>query len=83
MKKILVLFLLISNLSFSDEQPRFLEGDDVSGWLDRPDALIDFNQDYMTFPCKDDEVEYEGTLYSSPLSDLLREPLKIALVKKI
>ena len=45
MKKVLVLFLLISNLSFSDEQHRFLEGDDVPGWLDRPDALIDLEQD--------------------------------------
>ena len=77
MKKVLVLFLLISNFSFSDEQPRFLEGDDVSGWLDYPGALISLSDDNIPSPCKSDEVEYKGILYSTwnPMHTIYFYPL--------
>jgi hypothetical protein len=75
MKKVLVLFL-ISNLSFS-EQPQFLEGDAVTEWLNNPNALVDFDFDLMALPCKSDEVEHEGILYSTwdPTNTLYFYPL--------
>ncbi len=66
MKKVLVLLLLtlMPNLSLCDEQSRIPEDYDVMGWLDRPDAIVDFEVK-ISGPCKLDEVEYEGISYSS------------------
>lgn len=66
MKKVLVLLLLtlMPNLSLCDEQPRIPEGYAEMGWLDRPDAMVNFEVK-TSDPCKLDEVEYEGISYSS------------------
>ncbi len=61
MKKLLVLLFLSIN-AFSSDSVVFKEGADVPGWLDNPAALIGLI--LPPAPCKEDEIEYKGILYT-------------------
>ena len=76
MKKVLVLLFLSIN-AFSSDSVVFKEGADVPGWLDNPGALVSLSDDNEPIPCKNDEVEYKGILYSmwNPMHTVYFYPL--------
>lgn len=77
MKRLFLSVLLFVPLATSDmlKDGESLQGVDVINWLDNPTALI--NLDPPPAPCKADEIEYKGNLYTSFLTPFYDDMLTI------